>query len=204
MKYSIVITAVLCATSIVASTPFETTPKASKDMEAARLELRNKEGANINVIITDKTGLVLSPFTFKGEKTKSEADVPVMRLKAINTNNPVFIYITLSDKENIQSNIDTRNPNTIIKGMYEEVAGKNKRRKNNVKGFEITPDRKTLFLTYEKGTLRPQSGSLGKTQSGLPLKNNVKSGNIKTIKNEQIQEDFEHYFPELLKSPTKK
>ncbi|BDC34563.1 hypothetical protein Noda2021_05210 [Candidatus Dependentiae bacterium Noda2021] len=37
---------------------------------------------------------------------------------------------------------------------------------------------KTLYLAYEKGVLRPQKGSFGKTQSGLPLKNNVQQKDI--------------------------
>lgn len=37
---------------------------------------------------------------------------------------------------------------------------------------------KTIFVAYEKGAIRPQKGSFGKTQSGLALKNNVQQKDI--------------------------
>ena len=42
-----------------------------------------------------------------------------------------------------------------------------------------TQKAKTIYISFEKGALRAQSGSLGKTQSGLSLKNNVGKNELK-------------------------
>lgn len=49
------------------------------------------------------------------------------------------------------------------------------------------PAGKTIFVAWENNTLRPQKGSFGNTQSGMSLRKNVRSSDIKSLEQGTIR-----------------
>lgn len=87
---------------------------------------------------------------------KSEQAIPVIRAADLDLQKPVIITIETA----------------------RHVIGKSdKIRIAPGKSWRIEPSQRlfdTVFLSFEKGELRPQKGSFGKTQSGLSIEKNIK------------------------------
>ncbi|HXW86119.1 MAG TPA: hypothetical protein VEK38_02130 [Candidatus Bathyarchaeia archaeon] len=89
------------------------------------------------------------------------------------------------------ADVDTANPITISLYMHYP---KEEKYATPSATYTINPQGRTVFLTWDGKTLRPQTGPLlgllNKTESGLPLKNNVTAGNIQQIWSSRGVEEF--------------
>lgn len=117
-------------------------------------ELRNKDKKDPIYVTLEQNGIkYLNDYKIPAASSGKEKDIKVIRL--VGLDRAENSTITISYKPKQQPAADFK---YILQGSSKD---------------------KTFYLSFEKGKLRPQSGTFGKTQSGLSLANNITSSSIK-------------------------
>ena len=135
-------------------------------------EFKNKEKKAFQLSLKNGKTIILDRYAIQPSKGSAEKDHFYLRLSDLDLHKPVYIAIFYPDK------------------------------KGTDHGFLIQGSGKTEFLTYENGSLRPQSGTgvfNKETQSGLSLQNNISDKNIEKLSYEKAMS----YFNALVKTPEK-
>ena len=135
-------------------------------------EFKNKEKKAFQLSLKNGKTIILDRYAIQPSKGSAEKDHFYLRLSDLDLHKPVYIAIFYPDK------------------------------KGTDHGFLIQGKGKTEFLTYENGSLRPQSGTgvfNKETQSGLNLKNNISDKDIAKLSYEKAMS----YFNAPVKTPEK-
>lgn len=111
-------------------------------------ELRNKDKKDAIYVTLEQNGIkYLNDQKIPAATGSKEKDVHVIRLVGLDASENSTIKISYKPKQQQAADFIY-----ILRG---------------------SPKDKTYYLSFEKGILRPQTGTFGKTQSSLSLKNNV-------------------------------
>lgn len=143
-------------------------------------EVKIKDKNAPKISVRNGDRVILDKYQMLPSKGSAEKDHFYLRLSGLNLKQPTLIMIN------------------------------NPAEKGKENGVVIPGDGKTIFVSYENGKLRPQSGTGGiikeqKTQSGLQLKNNIKDIKMlspnkaleafwKLLSVDQLEQEFYHYY----------
>lgn len=103
---------------------------------------------------------------------------------------PIFLTVTNGQGKDLVNNYKIAARSGITEKSIPVIRLKNinlsqpvqiivKDQTNEKHAYRVTKTNKTIFVTWEDGQLRVQSGKNGKTQSGLSLSSNIQSRDIK-------------------------